>query len=245
MKKHMGTVLGVLVIVLTGVIGIVVPYEVFQVQEEKLLWNVKEIPFETVDTEDTVECAEIKEEEYGKIIYSINSGGTTYYHEPVQGQINMSKAIELSIEALNKLLGREQLSINNFINIKAVLQTKVEKYETKPQYSYWNIQMSNEKESIHVWMNSISGKILKMDVSLYDEQDMNSVDLQSLLEGYVCFSSFHMNQMEEENANVYKTSFTRVYKGPYFNCYALKAQCTSPEQLDYHYINIVLGIENK
>nr|WP_297935647.1 hypothetical protein [uncultured Lachnoclostridium sp.] len=244
MKKHMGTILGALVIALTGLIGLVVPYKVFQVQEERLLWNVKEIPFENVETEDAVECVDLKEEEYGKIIHSINRGGTTYYHEPVQGQINMSKAIDLAIEAFNKLLGREQLSINNFINIKAVLQTKVEKYETKPQYSYWNIQMSNEKESIHVWMNSVSGKILKMDVNLYDEQDMDLIDLKSLLEVYVSYSGFHMQQMEEETANVYKTAFDRVYKGPYFNCYAVKAQCTSPEQLDYHYINIVLGIEN-
>ncbi|HAU88302.1 MAG TPA: hypothetical protein DCW90_23350, partial [Lachnospiraceae bacterium] len=77
-----------------------------------------------------------------------------------------------------------------------------------------------------------------------DEQDMDLIDLKSLLEVYVSYSGFHMQQMEEETANVYKTAFDRVYKGPYFNCYAVKAQCTSPEQLDYHYINIVLGIEN-
>ena len=72
MKKHMGTVLGALVIALTGLIGLVVPYKVFQVQEERLLWNVKEIPFENVETEDAVECVDLKEE-YGKIMLDLTA----------------------------------------------------------------------------------------------------------------------------------------------------------------------------
>lgn len=245
MRKPKEAVVGIVLIALAGLAGIVIPSKTFHVQEQKLLRNIKTIPFEMLDTEDTSQKLVVKESDYGKIIRTVNAGGTTYYHEPMQGQLNMSSAVEYSIQAVNKILGRKELSINNFINIKAMLQTKVEKYEAKPQYSYWNIQMSNESEKIHIWMNSVSGTILKMDVDLYEDSDMSSVALEELLEKYLSFSQFRMDNTEEETANDYKTSYERYARGKYFDCFAYKLQCTSPEQPDREYVKVILGLEEK
>lgn len=245
MKMRKEVFVGILMVTLTGAAGIVIPSCLFRIQERRMLTNVERMQNTDSETEESDTKLVIEEAELRKIIRSMNREGTTYYHEPMQGQLNMSSAVEWAIQSVGKLLGQEELSINNFITITAVLQTKEEAYKSKPQYSYWNIQMSKENEKIHVWMNSVSGMILKMDVDLYDESDMNAVDLEELLGKYLSYSGFHMSEMEEELYNEYKTAVERYCRGKYFDCFAAKYQCNSPEQLDRQYITAMLGIEPK
>ena len=248
MKGSKETIAGVLIILLTGLIGILVPAKMFQIQEQKLLWNVGTIPFATLEEDDSDSQAEMEESEYKKIICSMDGPGATYYREPMPGQINMSKAVELAIQGINRLmgesLGQQELSINNFINIKAVLQTKEENYQAKPQYSFWNIQMSNENEVIHVWINSVSGMILKIDFDLYMKSDLQSVNLTSILDSYVQYSGFGLTTGKGETAgDMYHNSYENIYLGRYFNCRAAKYLCNFADQLDSSYVKVILALE--
>lgn len=247
MRWTRGTTTGFLVIALVGIIGILIPFKMFGLQEHRLLSDVGNIPFvvsdETCDS-DTV----LEESEYKKIIRSMNHGGATYYREPVNGQINMQKAVELAIQGINKLmaesLGFDELTIDNFINIKAVLQTKEENYHANPQYSFWNIQMSSKNEVIHVWMNSVSGMILKIDVELLAESDMKVICLDDLLVSYKKYSGFNLVQGKEETpGDIYHNSYECVYKGKYFKCNAAKYLCASTEQLRNYYVKVILSLE--
>ncbi len=245
MKKDNSALLGGILILLVGIVGLAIPLQFLKSQEQDLLWNVHMISFETKDASHSKKNIEIKEAEYKKILYSMENVSNTYYHEPMDGQINMAKALELSIQTMNTFFGRKELSMNSFINIKAVLQTNEENYKKKPQYSYWNIEMSNENEKINIWMNSVSGIILKMDVNFYKLSDINELDLDALLDNYVSYTGFHMNGKKEEYSNIYKTAYDKIYFGEHFDFAAGKYHCMSPEKLDKEYIKVIIGMQEK
>mgnify|MGYP003295480301 CR=1 FL=1 len=111
------------------------------------------------------------------------------------------------------------------VAVNAVLKTRIEDYENHPEYSYWEIKVSNHEITVKLWMNAVSGKVLDILVEFLNENITNSViDLGSVLQRYVDHIGVIMQPVEigEETMNSFQTYMEEYYKGKYISCYGMK-----------------------
>lgn len=248
MIKKKGTLLGICIVLLAGFFGFFIPSSLFDLTVEGMKMEKKIIPFRSNQVEENMLDKDIKESEYKKIIRSIYSKDETYYHEPLNGQLNMTQAVDLAIDATNEIFGdllsNEELTIDNFITISAVLESKKKDYMENPEYSYWDVVLSNGSEEIKYWINSVTGRLLYVEVGLFLLNDLDDVDSHQVMSQFVDYTGYQIDKENyQENEGYYNNFSEQVYKGEYMNCTVGKYVCMSPNYMDYQYIMVTIKFD--
>jgi len=150
--------------------------------------------------------AKLKEEVMAKILANWDApGGNVRPHEPVEGQLNMEQALTaaetglsyfsthgiIPLELLEDEFTRTNASLwenrpamkGNQPNMRVRVSTKL-----PPEYSYWAITFDNEKISIRLTLNAVTGAIWRADVFSYQAGTiLTELDVVEMIEIYAAY----------------------------------------------------------
>lgn len=171
-------------------------------EEEKLMaaGGMLELPppiteMEVTDTGDTIINTLLTEEELLRVAASLTEPVDVRLHEPLQGQLSMSQAVECAQTWLEDfmmpLLGISGPSIAQY-RTNCYLwtpETGKSDQEAQPWLSYWSVSLSNQEIEASFLLNAVSGQVLDVLVGCtapVEHQDQE--DLIALFDAYT--SSF-------------------------------------------------------
>lgn len=96
-------------------------------------------------------------------------------HDPVEGQVSMEEAVREGEEWLTSMgIGQEEApgADDGLKFVKAALGVGIQKgssrVQLEPYYSFWTVQFSDSCTDAVLYLNAVTGRVWKAEVTLYD-----------------------------------------------------------------------------
>ena len=187
-RKNAATLAVVVLVCLAALGGLFVMQEMLARREQRILNRSESIPIVSGEGREAAGSrkTELTPKELVSALKSMESQSGEEAHEPFGNQLSMKDAIEKGTVWLREFYGRYagvEEEFDSFKKISAVLVAKPED-EKNELNSYWEISYNTNYWEITLWLNAVTGQVLRAVLTSRDVQMSSFYYVDKFLKNY-------------------------------------------------------------